>query len=124
MTSAFKFISLGAITTLASYSTYLLALQIFPPMPAYTCALAVSFLIQASMMAPFVFKAKLTVQNAVTAMIIYAGYSIMFAALMWLVLNLDVPPVWAPLIVIVIASPLQFLAGKRWVHNPVDDITA
>lgn len=124
MIHALKFIGLGALTTLASYATYLITLQVIPPMSAYICALLVSFLIQSAMMAPFVFKAKLTIRNAATAMLIYAGYSIIFGILMWLVLQLGVPPVWAPLIVITIASPLQFLAGKRWVHNPVDDISA
>ncbi|WP_417835025.1 GtrA family protein [Thalassospira xiamenensis] len=122
MTSISKFIGVGALTTLVSYSTYLLALQILAPMLAYICALIASFIIQIGMMAPFVFKAKLTIRNAATAALIYAGYSTIFAVLMWFALKLDVPPVLAPFIVIIIASPLHFLAGKKWIHNPADDI--
>ena len=66
-----KFIGLGAITTAATYSTYLIALQFFGPMTAYWCALAVAFVIQIAMMAPFVFNAKLTLANAGKSLLIY-----------------------------------------------------
>ncbi|WP_033069193.1 GtrA family protein [Thalassospira australica] len=117
-----KFVGLGALTTIASYSVYLITLQYFSPMIAYWCALCVAFSIQVAMMAPFVFNEKLTIKNAGKSLLIYAGYSLSFAGLMWLALKLNVPAVWAPLAVVAIASPVQFVVGKKWIHNPVDDI--
>lgn len=122
MIPAIKFVGLGAITTCASYSTYLILLQIWSPMLSYWCALAVAFLIQTSMMAPFVFSAKISLRNASKSLAIYAGYSVVFASLMWLALKINIPDAWAPLFVIAIASPLQFFAGKKWIHDPADDV--
>lgn len=117
MKPVFRFVSLGAITTLVSYSTYLAALQVWSPMSAYWCALSVAFVIQAGMMAPFVFKAQLTLVNASKSLAIYAVYSLSFAGLMWAILQLAVPPIFAPLIVITIAAPLQFIASKMWLQK-------
>lgn len=122
MKSVAKFIGLGAITTVASYSTYLFALQFSLPMTAYFLGLAASFSVQTVMMAPFVYNEKLTVRNAGKSLVIYVGYSAIFAGLMWIVLEIGVAPVFAPLLVIAVAAPLQFLAGKKWIHNPVDDV--
>ncbi|HAY49566.1 MAG: hypothetical protein CMO04_19220 [Thalassospira sp.] len=122
MRSVLKFIGLGAITTVASYSTYLVALQFFHPMTSYFIGLAVSFAIQAAMMAPFVFNTKLTLKNAVKSMVIYAAYSAMFAGLMWVTLSVGVPAAAAPLLVILVASPIQFLIGRKWIHSPIDEV--
>ncbi|MDP2699704.1 GtrA family protein [Thalassospira sp.] len=119
MKSAVRFVALGVITTAASYTTYVAALQILPPMSAYGIAVGVSLIIQACLMAPFVFRADLTFGRAAISMLIYAGYSSLFAGLMWIVLYLGVPPLIAPLLVIVIGAPLQYLAGRRWVRDPM-----
>lgn len=122
MKSAAKFIGLGAITTIVSYSTYLIALQFFLPMTAYFFGLAASFSVQTALMAPFVYNETLTARNACKSLIIYGAYSALFAGLMWGALAIGAAPVWAPFFVIAIAAPLQFLVGKKWIHNPVDDI--
>ncbi|BDW87936.1 GtrA family protein [Thalassospira tepidiphila] len=122
MKSVAKFIGLGAITTVVSYSAYLIALQFLIPMTAYFVGLLASFIVQTTMMAPFVYNEKLTILNAGKSLLIYAGYSTVFAGLMWIVLEIGAAPELAPLLVIIIAAPLQFLAGRKWIHNPVDDI--
>jgi len=117
-----KFVGLGAVTTVASYATYLIALEFVLPMTAYFLGLAASFTVQTAMMAPFVYNEKLTVRSAGKSLVIYAGYSAIFASLMWTSLQLGIPAVIAPLVVVAVAAPLQFFAGKKWLHNPEEDI--
>lgn len=122
--SVIRFIGLGATTTLASYTTYVIALQFLSPMAAYGCALVISCIIQAGLMAPFVFESRLTLKKAALSLSIYLGYSAMFATLMWVALSLSVPPLLAPFAVIVVAAPLQFFAGRYWVRDPLADVRA
>lgn len=72
-------------------------------------------------MAPFVFRSRLNWPRAARSMLIYLIYSGVYATLMALFLELGVPKVIAPAAVIVVAAPMLYIAGRRWVRDPSID---
>ena len=108
-----QFIILGAITTIASYSSYLFLLQYLSPMIAYIVGVGIAVLIQGCFMASFVFGASLTKQRAIRSMAIYIAYSLCYAALMKVALTVGIHPVIAPVAVIAVATPIQFFIGRK-----------
>lgn len=121
MKSCWRFLILGLLTTGTTYAVYLAALLITNPMSAYMLALLCGLLIQVALLAPFVFSRRLDWRAGSRTMLIYVGYSFAYAGLMKVALWVGVPPLVAPLVVVSVAAPIQYLAGRRWLRQVPSD---
>lgn len=107
-----RYLSLGVVTTVVTYATYLLLLDRLGPHGAYFVALLVGIAIQGAALVPFVFRLEITLLRSLKAAGLYILYAGFFFAVLSAALFLGVPPAFAPAVTIAISVPLHWLAGR------------
>jgi putative flippase GtrA len=110
---ALRFVLVGGATTVLTYAVYLLALPHLAPLGAYGVALAAGLLFQTVTTLPFAFRTRVTKRRATRFVVFYLAYTAVSAGLLEFFVRAGVPPELAPLCVLSIVTPLQFIATRR-----------
>lgn len=110
---AMRFLLVGVINTGLGYALYLLALQVLPYRLAYTAAFVVGIVLSYALNTYIVFRMPWSWRRLMAFPLVYAiQYVVGLVALSFLVERLAVPPVFAPLLVVIVTLPITFIASR------------
>jgi putative flippase GtrA len=118
MGEALRFLVVGGATTVLTYAVYLLVLPHASPLGAYGVALVGGTIFQTATALPFAFKARVTPRRAASFVVLYLAYAAASATLLELVIRLGVAAALAPLCVLLVVTPVQFLLARRLARTP------
>ncbi len=112
-----SFLIVGGVQAVANYGTYLLVLQVATWQVAFLAALAVGITVQSILQIRATFGEKLTWRSGRR----YAGYQLGYAVVFWmllsLVIGLGVMEEFAPLVVMCITTPANFLLSRKIIRH-------
>jgi putative flippase GtrA len=109
-----KFLGVALLQNIANYGVYLLVLLIAPWWVAFACAMVVGLSIQTVMQIRATFGQKLEWRVSRRYIAYQLGYTAVFATLLGQVIGYGVPAAYAPLLVMVVVTPANFLLS-RWI---------
>jgi putative flippase GtrA len=115
---ALRFVAVGGLTTALTYVVYLLMLPHATPLGAYAVALVAGTIFQTAAALPFAFKARVTPRRAVRFVALYLAYTAVSAFLLEFFIRLGVAAELAPLCVLIIVTPVQFLLARLLARRP------
>lgn len=111
--ASFRYLLTGGLNTCLTYGIYLLSLQFTEYRTAFSISFIVGIFFSYILNAKFVFKVRFTFKDLAGYHLIYlAHYFAGFLLLQFQVDYLNVDPRIAPLINVLIMTPLSFLASK------------
>lgn len=109
-----KFLLVSTAQAVANYGTYLLVLLVAPWWVAFACAVAVGIALQTVLQIRTTFATRMRLGTSSRYVAYQLGYLGVFAALLSLTIHQGVPPAYAPLVVLAIVTPANFVL-TRWV---------
>jgi putative flippase GtrA len=108
-----RFVVIGVLNTVAMYSFYLLLILLIPYVFAYAVTFVTGTLISASLNARLSFKARLTGRTLFRFTLVYtASFLLSVWFLVFIVEDLGIHYQIAPIIVLAVFTPLNFLSAK------------
>jgi putative flippase GtrA len=108
-----RFVVAGALNTGLTYLLYLLLLQLMPYVWAYSITYAAGIVGGYLVNARWVFRQKPTLRSAAAYPVSYAINYALGLCLLWLAVEkLGVPKELAPLLVVVITTPVMYMMSK------------
>jgi putative flippase GtrA len=108
-----RFLQVGVLNTVCTYLLYLALIPVVPYVIAYLISFVVGVLISAWLNARYSFTSHLTVGTLVRFTIIYmVSFALSVQLLMFFVEIMEINPKIAPLIVLAVFTPLNFLASR------------
>ena len=118
--SFIKFLVVGATNTLVGYIIYLFLLSMMPYSIAYTCTFILSIGISYLLNSTLVFNAKHSLKKILKFPLIYLmQYCLGLCTLTFLVSFANINQKVAPLIVVLITTPITYILMKRVFKNEV-----
>lgn len=109
----FRFLLVGISNTLVTYVVYLLLLPFLPYLYAYTLAYCAGVLNSYFMSVYFVFRKTVSLRSFLRFPFVYVAQYFLGASILWLLVGkLGLAPAWAMAVVIVVAVPITFVAGR------------
>lgn len=118
--SFIKFLVVGATNTLVGYIIYLFLLSMMPYSIAYTCTFILSIGISYLLNSTLVFNAKHSLKKLLKFPLIYLmQYCLGLCTLTFLVSFANINQKVAPIIVVLITTPITYILMKRVFKNEV-----
>jgi putative flippase GtrA len=112
---ALRFLLAGLSTTAFSYLLYLVLLRWLSPMTAYVIAYVAGIAWAYSVNSIWVFRGRWTWSGLAAYPLVYVlQAALSFAAFAFLVDVLSMQSVWAPLVIVALTLPINYVAG-RWI---------
>ena len=109
----FRFLLVGGLNTLISYSLYLLFLGVLPYLAAFTLSYIMSIFTSYVLQAKFVFKSKIRLSAAIQFPLLYITLYFITAGLLYICVKfLSIDVILAPLLVLVITVPISFILSR------------
>lgn len=109
----FRFLLVGVSNTLVAYVVFLLLLPFLPYLYAYTLSYCVGVVNSYFMNVLFVFKKKISLHSFLKFPFVYVVQYFLGASIMWLLVGkLEIGPVWAYAVVIVVTVPVTYIASR------------
>jgi putative flippase GtrA len=109
-----KFVLVGGLNTTLTFGIYEILLLYLTYLPAYTLAFASGIAISYLLSGSLVFRSELSVRRGVVYALFYLGVYLLNAVLIaFCVRSLGIAPAWAPLLVLVITVPVNFIGARR-----------
>jgi len=112
-----SFLIVGGVQAVANYATYLLVLQVATWQVAFLAALAVGIAIQSVLQIRTTFGEKFTWRAGRRYAAYQLGYAVVFWMLLSLVIGLGVLEELAPLVVMCVTTPANFLLSRKIIRH-------
>lgn len=109
-----SFIFVSGLQLVANYGTYLIILPIAGLWPAFLSALAVGLTVQTILQITRTFREKITLNLSARYVGYQLCYTAVFAGLLKLTVDFGIPAEVAPIAVMMIATPINYVLS-RWV---------
>ncbi|MDR9753892.1 GtrA family protein [Pseudomonas sp. SZMC_28357] len=108
-----KFLIVGSINTGAGYIFYLAFIQVMAYTYAYSLSYALSVVVSYVLNARFVFNEPLSLKKLLAFPLVYIVQYITGLCLVYIAVEkLSIPPVLAPLLIIIVTLPVTFLLAR------------
>ena len=107
------FLAVLALQGAANYATYVVVLQFAPWWIAFAAAVSVSLVLQTLLQFHLTFRQNLTATAGARYVAYQCVYTAVFGGCLGLVIANGFPAVFAPLVVLSVLTPLNFLITKR-----------
>jgi len=107
-----RFIAVQGIQAIGNYGTYLIVLQYAAWPIAFVAALVVGIFIQTVLQVKATFAGKLNFRVGGSYVIFLLAYAAIYATLLSLVIAAGVAPAFAPLVVLCVMTPVNFLVSR------------
>lgn len=118
-----RFIFIFSIQGLSNYLTYLVVLQVHHWLIAFFAGLVVGLLIQTPLQIKKTFGRQFTRTRALRYIAYQGSYVVAFALCMALIIRLGMAEEFAPLLVILVLAPINFVVSRRVINGPPETAT-